>query len=242
MNSVINLGVFRNRVDSMEVFYRDSGVDEIRRESSDGCARVLIMLVAVVLIQASVQCRAIAAEVGGASLDAYAVSNAELALLPSFCPHTQMFAGQYGSPAEYERWLAKVGEPFKAMHHYCIAMVALMRSDRAGVSAQQRSYLHNYAVSNFTYVLRHSTPDFVFLPEVLFRRGQAYKKSKELDRAVVDLRQAVEMRPDYVFAVSELADAYVQLGRSKDARAVLEKGLQSSPNSKFLKQSLNALR
>jgi tetratricopeptide (TPR) repeat protein len=186
--------------------------------------------------------RAQAADSGGFGLDSYDVSNAELALLPSFCRHTQVIMQRHGSLAEHQRWIARVGEPFKAMHHYCISVVALMRSDRAGVPVQQRRYLHNYAVANLTFVVKNSTPDFVFLPEVLFRRGQAHKKLKELDEAIRDLRQAVEMRPDYVFAVSELADAYASRGKKKEAREVLEKGLQHSPDSKFLRQSLDAMR
>ncbi len=202
---------------------------------------VWLVLAALLVLVAAASGRAFAAEGGGLSLDSYDVTNAEVALLPGFCRHTQVIMQRHGSLQEHQRWIAQVGEPFKAMHHYCISVVALMRSDRAGVSEQHRDYMRKYAVANLTYVVRNSTPGFVFLPEVLFRRGQAHARLNQMDEAIRDFRQSLESRPGYVLAISELADAYVATGKKDEARAVLEAGLKHLPDSKFLKRSLDTL-
>src|SRR5882762_6337599 len=99
----------------------------------------------------------------------------EVALLPRYCIHTQLFRGRVpggNNPDEIERWYSIMGETFNAMHHYCWG---LMKTNRATLFARGQKirmfYLED-AISEFDYVIERAKPDFVMLPEILTKKGE----------------------------------------------------------------------
>lgn len=174
-------------------------------------------------------------------LESYRLTAEEVALLPEYCRHTQLIMAQHGSGAMHKEWTARVGEEFMHMHHYCISVVALMRSYRARLPMQDRNGYLGFAVDNLTYVIDRARPTFVFLPEVLYRRGQAYQLLGRHDRAIKDLEASLALDPAQPRAAFALASSLESEGRRQQAREVVARALEKVPDSRLLQQELERL-
>jgi tetratricopeptide (TPR) repeat protein len=174
-------------------------------------------------------------------LETYRLTAEEIALLPDYCRHTQLIMAQHGSAAMHKEWTARVGEEFMHMHHYCISVVALVRSYRARLPAQDRSGYLGFAVENLTYVIDRARPDFVLLPEVLFRRGQAFQLLGRHDRAIKDLEVSLSLDPAQPRAAFALAQSLDSVGQRQQAREVVARALEKAPGSRLLQQELERL-
>lgn len=175
-------------------------------------------------------------------LDNYQLSAEEVALLPEFCRHTQLIIERHGSPVAQREWIERVGPGFLAMHHYCIAVVAFVRSHRHSNSALDRTGYLTFADQNQSYVVRHVAPGFALLPEVLYRRGQVRARQGRASDAIADLEEALRGDPRHARASYELAAVLAAAGDRKRAESVLRTGLENVPNSRLLKSALNDLQ
>ena len=162
------------------------------------------------------------------------VTPGEMALLPNYCPDTQGF--DYGdaywntSPrAAY--WVSLMGgKSFWALHHHCWALVKIRRAEAIGVPPEIRKGTLQNALSDFDYVLQHSTPDFVLRPEVLLRRAEVLLRLGDVGAVMLSYEAAVQFKPDYWPAYVGWAEYLLKQNRRKDALAFLERGLVQSPN------------
>ena len=59
-----------------------------------------------------------------------------------------------------------------------------------------------------------------------FRRGWAYRKRREWEKAIADLTKAIELDPKFLAAYYERADAYSQKGEKAKAKADVETAKQ----------------
>jgi len=204
-----------------------------------GTARLLIMLLCA---------STAAAESGlapGYPEQVEAMDSREVAMLPRYCPYTQVFRDRVpggNNAAEIHRWSNTIGPVFYAMHHYC---VGLMKTNRALLIARTPQYKKFYLESSleeFDYVIRHATSDFVLLPEILTKKGENLIRLGRASSAVLELLRAIELKPDYWPPYAVLSDHYKSTGNVDKAREVLEKGLSLSPDVKALKTRLAELR
>ena len=163
----------------------------------------------------------------------------ELAMLPAWCREVQHMNMIYGTPGGQAAWIEKVGREFMHMHHYCEAQIGLMRADRARVSDAERKRLLQYAYNNYTYVIRNTTPSFIFLPEVYVQRANTQIRQNKYQDAFEDLQKAKTLRADYVPIYLALAHLFQESGEKKRARAALEEGLKVMPTSNVLRQALS---
>lgn len=176
-------------------------------------------------------------------IDAYDAR--EVAMLPPYCKHTQLFRDSVpggNNREQINRWMAIFGpDMYQHMHHYCWGMMAtnraviLARSQRVRMSNLSRS------ISEFDYVIRHAKDDFVLLPEILARKGENLIRMGRGPMAIGELERAIELKPDYWAPYAHLADFYKEVGEIDNARSALERGLANAPDAIGLKRRLAEL-
>ena len=84
-------------------------------------------------------------------------------------------------------------------------------------------------------------PDFGDQYEVALGLGLAYYLQGELESAARFLERAAEIRPAGTSLLNALGDIYTRLGRSGDARRVLERSLALDPAQEAIRKQLASL-
>jgi len=84
-------------------------------------------------------------------------------------------------------------------------------------------------------------PDFGDQYEVVLGLGLAYYLQGELESAARFLERAAEIRPAGTSLLNALGDIYMRLGRSGDARRVLERSLALDPAQEAIRKQLASL-
>lgn len=164
----------------------------------------------------------------------------EMAMLPTYCPDTMGFGygdASFNTSPRAGYWVGLMGKSFWHMHHHCLGILKIRRSSQPGVAAHLRRGLLESAVDEFNYVIEHSTPNFVMLPEVFRMRGDTLLKLGRLSEAGNSYADARRIKPDYAPAYINWADALVSTGLRKTAVTLLEDGLRAAPDSKELRAS-----
>ena len=168
----------------------------------------------------------------------------ELVLLPSYCKDTIVFnprTSEGAPPPEAKRWIRVMGRGFFSMHHYCWGINFIGRSNKHGITRQQREYYLKDAVANFNFVIEHSPHDFIMLPEVHLKKGDALARLGDDEGATKVYQLSIRAKSDYWPAYVGLADLLRNRGKNDDAKAVVEEGLRHSPLSKTLNAMLKQL-
>ena len=176
------------------------------------------------------------------SIEAY--DSREVAMLPRYCIHTQLFREHVpggGNAAEIGRWRAMMGETFDSLHHYCWGLMKINRGTILARSQQDRLHYLTDSIREFDYVIERAPPDFVLLPEILTRRGETLVKLGRATQGIADLQQAIEAKPDYWPPYAALSDHYKSVGETAKARELLEKAMSFAPESTGLKRRLAEL-
>lgn len=177
-----------------------------------------------------------------ASLSAWAqkptgITEGEMALLPPYCPDTQLF--RYGDRTTNPSpnapgWIARMGETFWAMHHYCWALIRMNRAKQFGASAPMRDGQIRAAVADYEYVLANEKPGFPLTPEVLTRLGEAHLALGATGPAMEALARARQIKPDYWPPYVAWADVLVGIGKRKEALSLVEQVIRLVPDDPVL--------
>ena len=163
------------------------------------------------------------------------VTDGEVALLPPYCPDTQtMSAVDPRGTEKAARWVAVLGNAFWGLHHYCWGLIRVNRAGHAGVTPQMRRYLYESAINDYQYVLENSQPNFVLLPEIYLRIGEASMELQAYSSALEAFQRSREIKPDYWPAYVRAATVLTRLGKNADAAALLQEGLTRMPNEPAL--------
>ena len=173
------------------------------------------------------------------------VTPAELALAPPYCPYTQSYSAHFNPGDFVEKkayWMERLGNELGHLHHYCDAMIYRARAAGHSVSAHERSIKFNQVVGEIDYVLRNTPQGYVLRPEFYTKKGEALVKLRRDKDAIEAFRLAARAKADYWPAYTGLAEVLRANGKIDDARAVVEDGLQYSPESKLLKSMLAELK
>jgi tetratricopeptide (TPR) repeat protein len=170
------------------------------------------------------------------------ITEAEMKLLPRYCPDTQVFAeGDARTNPRGKYWISRMGPTFGAMHHYCWGLINMNRSRRAGVSENERKQQWETARGDFLYVIKHATPDFVLLPEIYTRLGEVELLRKNPGAANEAFAKARVLKPDYWPAYSHWAEFLMNIGRRPEALKIVSSGLAYSPDAKVLREQFRLL-
>ena len=168
----------------------------------------------------------------------------ELALMPAFCQDVQTVNGWEQGVRESPRaptWVSKLGRSFWDMHHYCWARVAVHRSLATGLNQNQRDHLVESAIDDMQYVIRRAPPEMALLPEIYYFMGDYFRMLRRYGEAAESFKKSRELKADYWPAYTGLADLLLISGQRKEARAVLEQGLEVMPDEVALKSRLDRL-
>lgn len=160
------------------------------------------------------------------------ITPSETAILPAYCKDTQTWPG--GNPDGMARGKAIYGEAFWHFHHYCYAMLWLLRADSHTNSAVERRGFLAGALDDLDYVLKYLPPDYFLMPEMLTMRGRILFRQGNVTTATVEFKKAIEQKRDYWRAYYELARCHEALGSRSAALDVVREGLTYSPDSKAL--------
>jgi len=173
------------------------------------------------------------------------ITAGEVALLPEYCPLTQTFSrddprnGSVDSPAR--RLFVQLGPSYMALHHYCWGLIHINRSKQAGLSQYSRRAMFGFALNEYKYVLENSAPDFVLLPEVYLRVGEAHAEMQAYGAALDAFTRSRTLNPDYWPPYVRWADVLARLGKRPEALAHLEEGLRAMPTERGLIEAYERL-
>lgn len=166
------------------------------------------------------------------------ISAGELALLPSYCPDTQTMSDVDPRGSEQGRyWVGILGPAFWALHHYCWGLIHVHRAKNTGVPAMQRRWHLETAINDYRYVLANSQPDFVLLPELHLRIGEAYVELQAPASALEAFMRSRQVKPDYWPAYTRAAAVLTKAGRNAEALETLREGLVHAPHEPALVQA-----
>ncbi len=190
-----------------------------------------------------------------ASLDAWAmpprhISAQEKALLPPYCKHTQGGFVGHENPQRPSvgamRWVSAFGGQGMTahlwrMHHYCYALIHMMRGKRAGLTKMEYKEAWTGAIEEMDFTLQFLPPDFVLMPEMMLNRGRSLMRLKKADAAMENFAKSIEAKSDYWPPYLEMADYQVSVGAKAKAIETLQEGLRKAPDAKALRSRLREL-
>jgi tetratricopeptide (TPR) repeat protein len=163
------------------------------------------------------------------------ITAGEMALLPPYCPDTQtMSAVDPRGSEKGAHWVSVLGNAFWGLHHYCWGLIRVNRASRAGVAPQMRRYLYESAINDYQYVLENSPPNFVLLPEIYLRIGEASVELQAYATAMEAFQRSREIKPDYWPPYVRAAAVLTRLGKNAEAAALLQEGLTRMPSEPAL--------
>lgn len=167
----------------------------------------------------------------------------ELPLLPSYCT-----CRLRGDDPRWRRKCYKWTDKFKAhgargrdvvhIHHYCSGLLMLSRLNR-GVG--ERSALLKKAEDQFRYMITHSSPNFILMPEIHLNMGITQKHMGKDGQAIKHFLQAIKLKKNYVPAYIQIIEFHKEHHDYRKAISVAKTGLKYSPNSKLLQHTLREL-
>ena len=157
--------------------------------------------------------------------------------LPSFCDYVQEGKAGFDQAKGY----ALMGPTFHHIHHYCWALGNMRRAQNPTISEQERRGYCVGAIKDMQYVIARAPPDFVLLPEIFLRMGQAAFGSGDVPGALEYFDRSRRAKADYWPAYIEIARTNLSFGRRQAAEAALKAGLAASPDEPNLKQALAQL-
>lgn len=159
--------------------------------------------------------------------------------LPAYCKGTASVREVSQDKTPFSEYIKKYGDSYKHLHHYCWA---LLSEKIALQNPSNAKFQLNIAIRDIDYFLRNNNNQkFVFLPEIYTTKARIYFKLENNFDAVLNLKKSIEAKPNYIPAITRLADHYILEGNIHEAIRIIETGLLYSPNSNTLKKKLTEL-
>lgn len=183
------------------------------------------------------------------ALPAYAgsrMSETEYRMLPDYCKAQgnveQSYFQKYYNPGRAQQWKDAFGSNnFQHFHHYCWSLVAIAQA-YSSTAIGSRLSLATGAIRDIEYVLERSSSDFVLLPMIYTKLGEAYLLARDDRNAEAAFRKAWEVDPSYWRPYVWWAGRLKQRGKTREALAVAEEGLKNAPGTKSLQNLIRDLR
>ena len=154
------------------------------------------------------------------------VTPEESGLLPAWCNYTMTWSRLRRDDTQYRQFLARYGEGWSHMHHYCFALIDIMRLSRPkGIAERRASYVDaNRALQNIDYVLGQTDPKFAFRPEMLTQRTRLLTRTGNHKKAAETAQALVAEWPDLPEGYVLIAQMQKKAGNRAAATEILRKG------------------
>ena len=168
----------------------------------------------------------------------------QLSLLPRWCHLTQSNTiDREHLPLEE---LAKPNAYFKSgcagILHYCWALTWSNLGYFAQPDAPSPpSFYFGQAIADYEYVLGHSGPNCIMLPDIYTKMGSLQAQMQKPREAEQLFDKALKINPRFAPTFVAMSDLYETRGDIDKARAALEAGLKANPQSSALKKKLARL-
>lgn len=167
------------------------------------------------------------------------ITREEMSLLPRYCPYVEGSgnSGAPGAPSPGAKpYVAMMGDNFWHIHHYCIGLVHRQRALRSNTPPPVRAFQLSEARSNYLYVTKHASKDFILLPEIHTAIGEVELRLALPNDANQSFAKARALKPDYWPAYSHWAEFLIRSGHAAEAKPLVRTGLEYSPNSRTLQE------
>lgn len=167
----------------------------------------------------------------------------EFKYLPGYCPCWSA-KNRERFQADAEKWKrvfrskGERGMDYIHLHHYCFGLVALSRMQRG---LGNRNHLLRRAENEFGYMIKHSSPKFVLMPEIHTKMGLVKLLQGKDAHAVSHFVKAINLNNRYVAAYKYLIDYYLNHNENSKALQIGTLGLRHNPDSEYLKQMVAKL-
>ena len=165
----------------------------------------------------------------------------ETAMLPAYCPDTMGYGAYMDATTNPSPraglWVGLMGKSFWHMHHHCYGLLKLRRAMLPGTPAHTRKFELGSAIDEFNYMIQNSTANFIMLPEIYVRRGDAQVLLGDVVGAGESFEASRRAKPDYSPAYTHWAEELAKNGAKKNALGILEAGLRIAPSSAELRAS-----
>lgn len=162
------------------------------------------------------------------------ITKADLSMLPRYCVDKLT---QEGDTVMFSRWSSVMGHDFLYMHHHCYGLIHMTRAYRPGLRKIDRDFQRQKAINEFEFVIEKAkNPDFIMLPEVFSRRGEAMGLLGDTLHAEESFEEAARRKADYASNYGRWAEMWIARGNRDKAKAVIERGFKNSADSKHLRQ------
>lgn len=167
------------------------------------------------------------------------VGDGEIAMLPPYCLDAD-WSGRNMNLERRKVWRARLGPSFDGLHHYCWALVLARRASTVTDKAR-RSFMYNEAVGDYMYAINNSAKDFILLPELLYRMGEAYAGDGNVASALSAFEASRQRKADYWPAYLKAAELLDKMKLRSKAVELLREGLYFSPDQPALLERYKAL-
>lgn len=175
-------------------------------------------------------------------VEALEMTKEEYQLLPTYCKNQGNVTSRYFKPDNEAEWRNRLGKDFMHIHHYCWGLVSLARAYKAGQTDAERKHRFGEAIQDFFFSIERTTPEFVLLPEMYSKAGQAYLGLQDEKNAEIAFKKAWEANPEYWPAYLWWAQRLMKQGKRHEALVVAEEGLKNSPGCKPLERLIAEMR
>lgn len=173
----------------------------------------------------------------GVTANAYAVDESyyNASDIPRMQPYCKARLVPGGMPEGWEYWIARIGENFKDLHHYCAALNYMNRYWSVR-NPKDRGYFLSIALNNLNYMVTAEKPDFVLRGELYSTRGEVFRLQGKPVQAVGDFRHAIELDPKLTRPYLQLISYYEGIKKRGEALEIAKTGLRHIPDSKALQR------
>jgi len=171
-------------------------------------------------------------------------SDYELRFLPPYC-RCRVALNEDRYKNDVKKWRAifyskgERGKDWIHLHHYCAGLLMLSRLQRG---LGKRTALLLQAENEINYVIEHSSPKFILMPEIHLKMGITQKLMGNDVKAMQHFTKAIQLKKNYVPAYAHIIDFFKEHQNYKKAIETAKRGLKYSPNSKALKAKLRELQ
>lgn len=172
------------------------------------------------------------------------INPGELALLPPYCADSMGFRPANETEeknAGAMRWIGLMGPSFRHIHHHCWSLINERRAKAPGAAGHYREGLLARVITDNLYVIQNSPPNFIMLPDVYLKIGDAQVSLKRFELAFEAYSESIRRKPDYWRPYGQWAQAMVLAGNPKGALGILEEGLRRASNQGPLREQYKRL-
>lgn len=168
---------------------------------------------------------------GAGPAGAFVPTEAEWAGWPEYCQVRYTVSGSgrdsaYVSrvpPGEVDRWKARLGPAWYALHHHCYGIAHLERA-RLESDPAKRRYELDVAIREQQFALNRTPVENPMYAEMANQKGLALRQKGDLAAAIEAFDTSIRAHPGLASGYQGKALVYRDQKRYREARAVLEEG------------------